>query len=133
MKKPHVNPKLHESAQNQNGAPFAETLTVTLHQPDGSDTGDSCVFLVYISTFLFLWHTPGAKPSVLYPITRGSQGRNSRQEAEPWSIGDSWLTPPGLFTLLSYTFENHLPRDRTTRSGQGPPTLIITQENAPEA
>lgn len=49
----------------------------------------------------------------------------------PWRRAAYWLAPFGLLNLLSCTVEDQLPRDVTTYSGLGPPTLIINQENAP--
>ena len=43
-----------------------------------------------------------------------------------------WLAPPGLFSLLSYTPWNDLPRVGTIHSGSGPHTPIINLENAPQ-
>lgn len=42
-----------------------------------------------------------------------------------------WLVPYGLFSLLSSTTQNHLPRGDTTHSDLAPPTSIINQENDP--
>lgn len=40
-------------------------------------------------------------------------------------------TALGLLSLLSYTAQDHLPKNDTTPSGLCAPTLIIDQENAP--
>ena len=64
----------------------------------------------------------------------GTQGRNPEASTEAEVGGITYrLAPQGLFTLLSYTIQDFLRRCGTTHSGLGPPTLIINQENAPEA
>lgn len=43
------------------------------------------------------------------------------------------LLPLSLLGLVSYTRQDHLlPGDGTSHSGLDPPTLIISQENAPQ-
>lgn len=45
----------------------------------------------------------------------------------------SLLVPLPLLSLLSYTPQDPLPRDDTTRSGLGPPIITTDYENIPQA
>lgn len=47
-----------------------------------------------------------------------------------WRSAVYWFTSHGLFSLLSYTTQGHLPRVGTTYRGLGSPTSISNQENA---
>lgn len=43
-----------------------------------------------------------------------------------------WLAPHDSLSLLSYTTQDHLPRDGTTHGGLGPSTSTVNQKkNAP--
>ena len=44
-----------------------------------------------------------------------------------------WPVPYGLLSLVSYSTQDHLPRDSTAHSEMGPPTSLINQENVPQA
>lgn len=66
------------------------------------------------------------------------QGRTRRQELkqDPQTTRGMalahWLDVHGLFSLLSYTTQDYLPKKGITHSVLGPPTSIIDQENAPQ-
>ena len=61
----------------------------------------------------------------------GIQGRNAEAgtETEAVRVGASWLAPHSFPRLLSYTAQNHKPRDDGD-SELGPPTSVVNQENA---
>lgn len=56
--------------------------------------------------------------------------RETRAETQAGSEADTMEEgSTGLFTLLSYTTQDHLPRDGTAHSGQGPPMSVNNEEN----
>lgn len=69
-------------------------------------------------------------PYKLQSLVKGSQCRNleTRTEAGLWRSVASWLSPHGLFGLLSDTSQVYL---STTHSGLSTPKSAINQENAP--
>lgn len=66
--------------------------------------------------------------SVRYPSNPGQETRNETKTTEKSA---TWLASHGFLGLLSYTTLYHLPKDGTSHSELGPPTLIVNQENAP--
>lgn len=51
----------------------------------------------------------------------------------PWRTAACWHPPHGLFSLLSYTLQYHLPRNSAAHRELGPPTSNISQENTSQA
>ncbi|EGV99603.1 hypothetical protein I79_006008 [Cricetulus griseus] len=64
---------------------------------------------------------------------KGSQGRNLEAGADAEAVEDAaYRIPPHSFlSLISYSIQDHQPRDGTTHNGQSPSKLIINLENAP--
>jgi hypothetical protein len=64
----------------------------------------------------------------------GKSGQELRQELiqRPWRNTAYRLAPHGLLSLLSYTIQDHQPRDGTPHSELSPLPLTTNQENDPE-
>lgn len=77
--------------------------------------------LLHLSGYSPLWRGRG----------KGAQAASCKQalKQRPWGNTADWLTSS---TLLGYLKCTTLLRDGTTHSGVGPPTSIISEENAPK-
>lgn len=64
-------------------------------------------------------------------IMKKSQDRHLQTGtgAEATEAAAYWPIPCGWLSLLSYAFQDHLPRGGTAHNGLGPPTSITNQEN----
>jgi hypothetical protein len=49
----------------------------------------------------------------------------------PWKDAAYWLAPHGLLSLLSYSLQDHQPRDGNIYNAQGLPISAINQEINP--
>lgn len=71
------------------------------------------VYLAYTSP-----HSPSLKEVRTGSHTRQEPGGRMQR---PWRSAAYWLALHGLLNLLSYTTQDHSPRDDTAHSGLGPP------------